>query len=376
MDATLRVVAYYLGQFHPTTENDGFWGPGFTEWHNVAKARPLYPGHRQPKLPGKLGFYDLRCYDTLADQISYSHEIGIDAFCHWHYWFAGRRVLHRPLDAMLELDHPGYQFMLGWANESWSGIWHGASNRVLIEQTYDKQELAEHAKLISRYIETGRYLSMDGRSPFVVYRPKLIPEATAYLSELKRLVHQSTGSELYLIGNWSPTRTGSFTNPSDYGLDAAVVTPLPTYRKSAMTRLVYAAYREASRKVGIGPEILRYKSVIPTLRSSLNSIQGACHATIVTGWDSTPRSGRRGLVLTGYNERNLRRAALDAVTLELKSERQLLFIKSWNEWAEGNVLEPLFKEDWSAGEIIKEALRTSRERSSTRVVAKEVQSVG
>jgi hypothetical protein len=376
VDSNLRAVAYYLGQFHPTDENDAFWGPGFTEWHNVAKARPLYPGHRQPKLPGKLGFYDLRCYDTLADQIAYSHEVGIDAFCHWHYWFAGTRVLHRPLDAMLELDCPNYRFMLGWANESWSGVWHGAPHRVLIEQRYDSHELAEHAKLISRYIETGRYLAVGGRSPFVVYKPKLIPKVAEYLAELKQRVHQATGSELYLIGNWSPNRSGSFSKPSDYGLDAAVITPFPTPRKSAITELLYAAFREASRKAGLGPELLRYSNLTPTMRDSCNRIQGVSHASIVTGWDNTPRSGRRGLVLTGYNEQSLRRAALDAATLEMKNKQPLLFIKSWNEWAEGNMLEPIYKENWSAGDVIKQVLRACREGSATRGTIQEVLNVG
>jgi hypothetical protein len=375
MTSALKVVAYYLGQFHPTAENDEFWGAGFSEWHNVAKARPLYPGHRQPRLPGRLGFYDLRCYETLASQIAYSHEIGIDAFCHWHYWFEGKRVLHRPLDSMLELGYPGYQFMLAWANESWSGVWHGAPHRVLIEQRYDRQELVEHAKLISRYVQTGKYMLLEGRAPFVVYKPRLIPEAAGYLSELKRLVYQSTGVELYFIGNWSPTSSGSFSDPSSYGLDAAVVTPLPTYRKSAMARLVYGAFREALRRAGLGPELLRYSNVISTLRNSLQNIQGPSHATIVTGWDSTPRSGRRGLVLTGYNQRNLARAARSAVTLESKKEKPLLFIKSWNEWAEGNVLEPIYKEEWSAGEVIRQALRIGRERSSTDGFANEVLNV-
>jgi hypothetical protein len=376
MSSNLAVAAYYLGQFHPTAENDEFWGPGFTEWHKVAGARPLYPGHRQPKLPGKLGFYDLRCHDTLADQIAYSHSVGIDAFCHWHYWFAGKRVLHRPLDAMLELDYPGYKFMLAWANESWSGVWHGAPHKILIEQRYDKRELAEHAKLISRYLETGKYLTIQGRPPFVVYRPKLIPEAAGYLSELKRLVYQSTGSELYLIGNWSSSRTGSFSNPVAHGLDAAVVTPLPTQSKNATTRVAYGAFREALRRAGLGPEIMTYRSVINTLRGSLGKIEGAAHATILTGWDNTPRSGRRGLVVIGYNEQSLRRAAQEAVALESRNEKPLLFVKSWNEWAEGNMLEPVFGEDWSAGEVIRQVLSNSKRQSLESVPVGVVQSVG
>lgn len=352
----ITVVAYYLGQFHPTSENDEFWGPGFTEWHNVAKARPLFPGHQQPQLPGKFGFYDLRCLDTLAEQIAYSHEIGVNAFCHWHYWFAGKRVLHRPLDAMLELNIPEYKFMLGWANESWSGIWHGDADRVLIKQTYNRNELTEHARLIAGYIHTERYLELKGRFPFVVYKPKQIPSAAEYLSELKRLVRQFSGAELYIIGNWTPGFSGSFVLPSDYGLDAAVVTPVAALFRTQIAQAAYSAFWQAARRFGLGPEIRRYKKIVSVLRSGLKMIRGTSHATIVTGWDNTPRSGRRGLVLAGYNEHNFRQAAWDAVNLELRNETPLLFVKSWNEWAECNVIEPLYNETWCAGAALKEIL--------------------
>jgi hypothetical protein len=159
-------------------------------------------------------------------------------------------------------------------------------------------------------------------------------------------------------------------------LDAAVITPFPTPRKSVITELLYAAFREASRKAGLGPELSRYSNLTPTMRDACNRIQGVSHASIVTGWDNTPRSGRRGLVLTGYNEQSLRRAARDAATLEMKNKQPLLFIKSWNEWAEGNMLEPIYKENWSAGDVIKQVLRACREGSATRGTIQEALNVG
>jgi hypothetical protein len=352
----LNSIAYYLGQFHPLEENDRYWGPGFTEWHNVAKARRLYPGHRQPRLPGALGFYDLRCQETLVGQIKYSHDIGITAFCYWHYWFAGKRLLHRPLDDMLQLHHPNFKFMLGWANESWSGVWHGAADEIMVEQTYDASELENHAKLISEYIQSGQYLEVGGTYPFLIYKPKLIPNAATYLSELKRLVKLFSGHDLYLIGNWSPGRKGSFSKPATYGLDAAVVTPLGARYKSKSAQLIDAALWRGLRKLHIGPEIRPYREVESTLEQSSETIDGVAHATIVSGWDNTPRSGRRGLVLTGYNKDSFESAIRRAVNVELRNEKKLLFAKSWNEWAEGNVLEPTFHETWSAGEVLREVL--------------------
>jgi hypothetical protein len=358
MKKKVTCVAYYLGQFHPVPENDAFWGDGFTEWHNVARARALFPGHSQPKIPGRFGFYDLRCTETLCAQIDYAREIGVTAFCFWHYWFAGRRLLHRPLDDMLKLDRPDFRFLLGWANESWSGVWHGAAHRVFVEQNYDARELVQHADLLSRYIESGHYLQIDGRFPFLIYKPRQIPDAAEYLGQLREHVSRRTGASLYLIGNWSPGRNFEFSYPAAYGLDAAVVTPIGAYFRSPLLSIAYRLLWRKLGQAGFGPEIRSYNSVVSTLRRGMRSITGASHASIVTGWDNTPRSGRRGLVLSNYNESNFRRAAQTALELECGNPTPILFLKSWNEWAEGNTVEPIFDEHWSVGSTLKEILRS------------------
>ena len=349
-------VAYYLGQFHPTAENDEFWGAGFTEWHNVARARPLFPGHAQPQLPGRLGFYDLRHGDTLAAQLEQAWSFGIDAFCHWHYWFAGRRLLHAPLDAMLR-DHRGpVKHMLGWANESWTGAWHGLRDKVLIEQRYDDQEVAAHARLIAGYLDSGQFLQVHGRFPLVIYKPRQIPQATRYLGRLRDAVRAANGAELYLLGNWSPGLSHEVASPAAFGLDAVVVTPVAPYFRSRIAQQAHAALWQGLRALGLGPEIARYTRVERTLARAFSAIDGTAHATVVTGWDNTPRSGRRGLVLTGYHRESLARAARLALAHERNQAMPLLFVKSWNEWAEGNVLEDRFGQTWSAGQTLAELL--------------------
>jgi hypothetical protein len=352
----LECIAYYLGQFHPTPENDRFWGEGFTEWHSVAGARRLYPGHEQPKLPGKLGFYDLRCDETLAAQVDYAQEIGVTAFCFWHYWFGGKRVLHRPLDGMLRLRHRNFRFMLGWANESWSGIWHGAPQRLLVEQTYGSEELRKHAIVLAEYIDTGSYMRVGEKFPLLIYKPRQIPEPRDYLGQLREEVERINGAKLYLIGNWSPGRSAEFSKPEELGLDAAVITPVAAHFSSPMAANAYRLMWRGLRQFGIGPEIIPYRGVTTTLERGIERVKGTTHATIVTGWDNTPRSGRRGLVLAGYNERNFRQAVEKAVAMERRNARPLLFVRSWNEWAEGNNLEPVFNERWSAGSVLRAVL--------------------
>lgn len=352
----MKTIAYYLGQYHPLEENNQFWGDGFTEWHNVAKARPLYPGHVQPVLPGRLGFYDLRSDETILAQLDYAKEIGVDAFCYWHYWFAGKRVLYRPLDRMIALPDRGVKVILGWANESWTGIWHGLSDRIIFQQKYDRDELREHAKLIASYVNTDRYLRVSGKTPFMIYRPGLIPDTKNYLDELRECVMKHGGVELYMIGNWGPGRSEQVNKPSELGLDAVVVTNVGRYYRSKTAWALSMGVWKIARKFGLGPEIRRYRSTIDTLRYAHDVIDGVVHSTVVTGWDNTPRSGRRGLVMTGYNKDTFKEAITEAVEREERNTTPLLFIKSWNEWAEGNTIEPKFKEAWSAGEVLSDLL--------------------
>src|SRR6267378_379298 len=176
-DAGVDVIAFYLPQFHPIPENDEWWGPGFSEWTNAARARPLFRGHMQPHLPADLGFYDLRLADTREAQAGLARRYGIEAFCYWHYWFGGRRILERPFDEMLSSRAPDFPFCLGWANQTWSGVWHGAADRILIEQTYPGfDDHARHFDWLAQAFRDRRYMTVAGKPLFLVFKPLLIPD--------------------------------------------------------------------------------------------------------------------------------------------------------------------------------------------------------
>ena len=173
----LRFLAFYLPQFHPIPENDEWWGPGFTDWTNVVRARPLVRGHYQPHVPADLGFYDLRLAEARAAQAAMAAEYGIDGFCYYHYWFDGRRLLERPFDEVLRSGQPDFPFCLCWANENWTRRWSGRDGEVLVRQTYSERDDLTHIRWLAEAFSDPRYLRIRGRPVFLVYRAASIPDA-------------------------------------------------------------------------------------------------------------------------------------------------------------------------------------------------------
>ena len=342
-----RLIAFYLPQFHPTPENDIWWGKGFTEWTNVAKARPLFPGHKQPNLPGDLGFYDLRVPEVREAQAEMARTHGIEGFCYWHYWFGdGRRMLDRVFNEVVGSGKPDFPFCLGWANETWNRGWHGQEREVLIEQKYPgEQDYRQHFEFLLKAFRDPRYLRVDGKPVLVIYAPEELPndliafwKKLAVEAGLPGLFVAGVCSDLFPIDEKSldaripaqPATLVAFTaRGSQYGKQPGLAGRIYDKIWRRLRRwwpfpMVYSYPRQAKFYVKSPPADRR------TIPSPL------------VNWDNTPRCARRGDLFIGCTPEAyrlvLRKAIADVA--DRPPEHRLVFLKSWNEWAEGNHLEP------------------------------------
>ncbi|WP_299087612.1 MULTISPECIES: glycosyltransferase WbsX family protein [Microbacterium] len=333
-----RAIAYYLPQFHPIRENSEWWGPGFTEWTNVAKARPLFRGHVQPHVPADLGFYDLRLAESRQAQADLAVEYGVEAFCYWHYWFGGgTRILERPFQEVLASGSPGLKFCLGWANQTWTGIWHAAENRILREQRYlGAEDDRMHFDAVLPAFRDDRYLRVNGKPVFYVFRPEELPRADEFVDRWQAMAREAGLDGLYLVAEVSDLvgAGARYSRVAEDGFDAGVYVRLPADRtRASVTKM------RVRRKLG-GPEVYPYST--DSAMWNLVRDDPALLPSVYPNWDNTPRSGNRGLVLTGAEPDRFRANVSAAVsTLAARPEdERMLWIKSWNEWAEGNYLEP------------------------------------
>lgn len=350
----IRALALYLPQFHPIPENDSWWGAGFTEWTNVAKARPLFRGQIQPNVPGELGFYDLRLSETREAQADLARAHGVEAFVYWHYWFAGRRLLERPFREVLATMRPDFPFCLGWANHTWSGIWIGASDKILIEQTYPgRKDYERHFEALLPAFADSRYVRVDGAAFFLVFRPMELPNPLEFTDTWRECAVRNGIGKLHFVGIGAPSWS-----PAPHGFDAVVPQWVPERGSSLWRRIV-------EHLPGDLPNRLRRPTVHDYAWYVKNAVSGTIgrrsdgweYGFAMPNWDNTPRAGSRGVVLQGSTpalfQDMVHRVRGEYERKDVPLENRLLVIKSWNEWAEGNYLEP----DRATGRAFLEALK-------------------
>jgi lipopolysaccharide biosynthesis protein len=347
-----RAIAFYLPQYYPIPENDQWWGRGFTEWTNAAKAKPLFRGHYQPHVPADLGFYDLRVPETRAAQAEMAREHGIEAFCYYYYWFAGRRLLDRPFAEVLESGQPDFPFCLCWANHSWTGVWAGCPGRTLIEQTYPGEaDHRAHFETLLRAFRDKRYLQVDGKPVLLVFDPMDIPEVRKVTDLWRSLAKQAGLNGLHLVGlSWMDDW-----DPQQYGFDGS--TPKNNFPRRVPWRRPIKKLIHALNKRIRGLVVYSYEDLVVDMIRE-NKLDGKRYPCIMPNWDNTPRSGRNGFVIHGSTPelfRVLVKKAIESVET-FPQERRLIFIKAWNEWAEGNHLEPDLRFGRAYLEVVEEAL--------------------
>ena len=343
MKTKARVIALYLPQFHPIPENDTWWGKGFTEWTNVGKAKKLFKGHYQPRVPSDLGYYDLRVPETRRAQADMAREYGIEGFCYWHYWFGnGKRLIERPFNEVLASGEPDFPFCLAWANETWKGFDHGMKNRnILIEQFYPGiEDYRAHFYEVLPAFKDERYITVDGKPLFMIYKPLANSEIQIFIETWRKLALENGLKGIYFVGqkNYLENNLDRF---REAGVDAINTIRLNNYivnHRSFFQRVI-TKLRKTVMNV---PLAYPYETVSKYFVVAEEDKQEDVFPSIVPNWDHTPRSGREGMVMTNSTPDLFEKHVKQTVSLieNKEPEHKIIFIKSWNEWAEGNYMEP------------------------------------
>ncbi len=327
-----KLVAYYLPQFHPIPENDEWWGTGFTEWTNVVRGSPMFPEHYQPHVPEGMGYYDLRDDSIRATQAELARQFGIDAFCYYYYWFDSKRLLERPLEAMLAGRPPDLPFCLCWANENWTRRWDGKDHEVLIAQKHSAEDDIKIVRDLIRYFRDERYLRIDGRPIIIVYRLDQHPEPKAMVRRWRDECRRSGIGEIVLC----TIRRFDMPDAKAFGFDALVDFPPHGAIATEIGRAIPALNPEYTGRVfdyqDFSHDAERRRTVtLPNFPA------------VMPSWDNTARKGLRAHIFHGSSPlryrawlaESIRRAATDQALPE-----PIVFINAWNEWAEGCHLEP------------------------------------
>jgi hypothetical protein len=350
----IKAIAVYLPQYHPVPENDEWWEKGFTEWTNVVKAKPLFKGHYQPRLAADLGYYDLRLPEIREQQAEMAKAHGIHGFCYYHYWFGnGKQLLERPFNEVVASGKPDFPFMLCWANQTWKGVWFGASKgAVLIEQLYPgKEDYIAHFNYLLPAFQDSRYITIDGMPVFNVYMALDIPDLQLFVDTFRECAQQVGLKGIYLLAGGCPTEW----DPTAHGFDGIISNNFHRLRYDVKKYLIKDRFSLAGRlenrlknmisnndvEVRKKPYLVEYETMTE-LVSDWPETKFDYFPQVVPDWDNSARAGVKSLVLKDSTPelwgKHVQKAC-DYVK-RYDGDRKLIFVKSWNEWAEGNYLEP------------------------------------
>lgn len=343
------IIAFYLPQYHPFPENDKWWGKGFTEWTNVGKAKPLFKGHNQPRVPTELGYYDLRLPIVREQQAQLAREAGVNAFCYWHYWFGnGKRLLADIFDEVLDSSKPDFPFCLGWANHSWfAKSWNNdgsAKQELLIEQTYPGIEDEKlHFNFLLKAFNDKRYVKIDGMPFLFIFDPISIPRE--YIENFRKWTKEAGFKDLFLVANINSSsidREELFNKGFNAVSYQRLGAPVPTwFERHGMNRVHSLFNRVKGLVIHRPPRMYDYRDVYHSLIQPDDSDLHVIPA-ILPQWDHTPRSGWNGHFLVNSTPTLFKEHVRDALNAikNKPDDYKIILLKSWNEWGEGNMMEP------------------------------------
>lgn len=330
----IKLIAYYLTQFHPIPENDKWWGKGFTEWTNVAKALPQFKGHYQPRLPGDLGYYDLRVKKVHEEQVKIAKNYGIYGFCYYFYWFKGKRLLEQPLDLVLNNPDLDFPFCLFWANESWARRWDGSEEDFLIKQEYSDEDDLNLIKFLFPIFKDKRYIRVNNKPLLNIYRPTLMPNMKKTISMWRKYCIDNGGFDLYI----TISNTHSVENPEEFGADASIEYAIGSSRSYDINKLYLFNKNYTS-----GAWLVDYKSLIDFSYNKIKPKYKEFRA-LSPDWDNEARrpEGKGGTIVNSspYLYKFWLEYLINDTKENFEGDERLIFINAWNEWAEGAYLEP------------------------------------
>ncbi len=347
-DAGVRLIAFYLPQFHPIPENDRWWGKDFTEWTNVRKAVPNFAGHYQPHEPGELGYYDLRDADLRERQAALAREYGIHGFCYYYYWFNGKRLLERPLDEVVASGKPDFPFCVCWANENWTRRWDGREQDILIAQDYSAEDARALIRALIPVMRDRRYIRVEGKPLVLIYKVALIPDPAAMLAVWRDECRRAGVGDIYVVAALT-TWQG---NPEELGFDAAVEFPPHAHRGERVNDKIAFTNPQFSGSV------FNFRTYVAQLMTAPRPDFKLFRA-LLPSWDNTARQQHAGSAFIGSSPELFQywlEHALEQTRLRHRGDERLVFINAWNEWGEGCHLEP----DKRYGRAWLEAIRDAR----------------
>jgi len=356
----MEVIAYFLPQYYPFKENNEWWGEGFTEWTNVGRAKQLFRGHNQPKVPADLGYYDLRIPEVREKQVELAIEAGVTGFCYWHYWFGnGKQLLDMPMKELLSTKKPDFPFSLGWANESWKAkVWNikdTTKDKLLIEQVHPGlHDIEAHFYSILPALKDKRYIRIENKPLFVIYKPFLLPDANKFIKIWNKLAVENNVSDgFFFVGH--TLNISEKSKILSLGFDAVNIVRTGEYRfnKEVIKRIPYELFKF---KVLKKPLKISYSFISKYFIQDIDKEEDLI-PTIIPNWDHTPRSGKKGVVFHNSTPKLFKRHVLRALEIVKNKKRKVVFLKSWNEWGEGNYMEPDLKHGKGYIKVLGDALR-------------------